>query len=61
MSKDKIASLLQERSVDPETNTEFISLIKSCEYARYAPSSSVNMDEDYEKAAATISSLDKQL
>ncbi len=61
MSKDKIISLLQERNIDPETSNEFIALVKSCEFARYAPSSSVNMDQDYEKAAATISSLDKQL
>lgn len=61
MSKDKIADLLQERNVDAETNKEFISLIKSCEFARYAPSSSVNMNQDYEKAATTISALDKEL
>jgi hypothetical protein len=61
MSKDKIASLLQERNVDPETSKEFISLIESCEFARYAPSSSVTTNQDYEKAATTISALDKQL
>lgn len=61
MSKDKIAALLQERNVDPETNKDFISLIQSCEFARYAPSSSVTMNQDYDKAAATISALDKQV
>lgn len=61
MSKDKIDVLLQDRKVDSSTNKEFISLIESCEFARYAPSSSVTMNEDYEKAAATISALDKQL
>ena len=61
MSKDKIDVLLQDKNVDPTTNKEFISLIETCEFARYAPSSSVTMNEDYEKAAATISALDKQL
>jgi len=61
MSKEKIDSLLQDRSVDPATNKDFISLIETCEFARYAPSSSVTMNQDYEKAAATISALDKQL
>ena len=61
MSKDKIADLLKERNVDPETSKEFISLIESCEFARYAPSSSVSMNQDYEKAATTISALDKEL
>jgi len=61
MSKDKIDVLLQERKVDAATSKEFISLIQSCEFARYAPSSSVTMNQDYEKAATTISALDKQL
>ncbi|RKS55468.1 oxygen tolerance protein BatD [Gillisia mitskevichiae] len=61
MSKDKIDVLLQERKVDAATSKEFISLIESCEFARYAPSSSVTMNQDYEKAATTISALDKQL
>lgn len=61
MSKDKIAALLQERKVDAATNEDFISLIQSCEFARYAPSSSVTMNQDYDKAAATLSALDKQL
>ena len=61
MSKDKIVGLLQERNADPETSKEFMSLIESCEFARYASSTGVNMNQDYEKAAATISSLDKQL
>ena len=61
MSKEKISSLLSEKNVDPETSKEFISLIESCEFARYAPSSSVSMNQDYEKAAARISALDKQL
>ena len=61
MSKDRIDVLLQDRNVDPATNKEFISLVETCEYARYAPSSSVTMNQDYEKASATISALDKQL
>lgn len=61
MSKEKIQSLLEKRKVDPETNLEFISLLKSCEFARYTPSSNVEMQEDYEKAARTISAIDKQI
>ncbi|WP_010230787.1 BatD family protein [Gillisia marina] len=61
MSKEKISSLLSEKNVDPETSKEFISLVESCEFARYAPSSSVSMNQDYEKAATSISALDKQL
>ena len=61
MSKDRIAALLDEKGVDEATNSEFISLLESCEYARYTPASSGAMQQDYEKAAHVISTLDKQL
>ena len=61
MSKDRIAALLDEKGVDEATNSEFISLLESCEYARYTPASSGTMQQDYEKAAHVISTLDKQL
>lgn len=61
MSKERIKSLLDEKNVDPVTANDFILLLKSCEFARYTPSSNVEMQEDYEKAARTISALDKQL
>ncbi len=61
MSKERIRNLLEEKQVKPETTSEFISLIESCEFARYTPSSNVEMRQDYEKAARVISALDKQL
>ena len=61
MSKDRIAALLDEKGVDKATNSDFISLLESCEYARYTPASSGAMQQDYEKAAHVISTLDKQL
>ena len=61
MSKEKIISLLEEGNVDKPTIMEFMSLLKSCEFARYTPSSSDTMREEYEKAVITISALDKQL
>lgn len=61
MSKDRIKVLLKERNADPETSNEFISLLASCEFARYTPSSDVAMQQDYDKAAKVISALDKQI
>ncbi|MFN4762123.1 BatD family protein [Gillisia sp. Q332] len=61
MSKEKIISLLEEAKVDKPAIMEFMSLLKSCEFARYTPSSSDTMREEYEKAVITISALDKQL
>ncbi|RDK88635.1 BatD family protein [Marinirhabdus gelatinilytica] len=60
-SKEKISALLTERQVQPEVVSEFIQLLKSCEYARYTPTSQVAMQQDYEKAARVISTIDKQI
>ena len=61
MSKERIVELLAERKADPVTTKDFIALIESCEFARYTPSSNVEMHRDYENAARVISELDKQL
>jgi len=61
MSKDRIKELLQAKNADAETTNEFISLLTSCEFARYTPSSNVAMQQDYDKAAKVISALDKQI
>ena len=60
-SKERIASLLDERKVDPTTKNGFISLLQNCEMARYSPFSEVQMQQDYDGASEVISQLDKQL
>nr|WP_031426728.1 BatD family protein [Flavimarina sp. Hel_I_48] len=61
MSKERIKSLLQQRTVKEETSAAFLSVLESCEFARYTPSSDVTMQKDYDKAAQVISEMDKQL
>lgn len=61
MSKEHIKSLLEARNVEESTSSEFLSLLESCEFARYTPTSDVTMQQDYEKAARVISEMDKQL
>ncbi len=39
----------------------FVSVLTACEIARYTPLSSVDMQNDYEKATHAINMLDKQL
>ena len=60
-SKDKISELLTQKSVNNDTVLEFISLLKSCELARYTPFSNVEMKQDYDKAARVITTIDKQI
>jgi len=61
MSKERINEILTERGVDQATTTQFIEILKSCEFARYTPASMDTMKQDYDKAANVISTLDKQL
>jgi len=60
-SKDKIAALLSQKTVDQTTSEGFIGLLKNCEMARYSPFSQVQMQQDYDKASEVISYMDKQL
>jgi len=61
MSKDKITEILLSRNANSETVKEFIILTESCELARYAPSTSTIIHQDYDKAVEIISSLEKQI
>lgn len=61
MSKDRIREILLEKNAQRETVNDFIALTENCEFARYAPSSAVSIQQDYDKAAAIISELEKQI
>ena len=61
MSKERISEILKEKNVSDETSTEFIEVLKSCEFARYTPASNTAQHEDYDKAVKVISKLDKDL
>lgn len=60
LSKDRIQSLLMERGVETSVVNDFIAIFENCELARYTPITNVTMQEDYQKAAKTISLIDKQ-
>ncbi|WP_335967099.1 BatD family protein [Galbibacter sp. PAP.153] len=59
-SKEKISELLLSKGVEDDVVDNFIALLKSCELARYSPSTIAEMQKDYEKAAEVISLIDKQ-
>jgi hypothetical protein len=61
MSKDNIREILIGKKANSETVNDFIVLTENCEFARYAPSSSVSIQNDYQKAVVIISDLEKQL
>lgn len=61
MEKGLISKMLLERNVEASTVENFISLLKSCEFARYATSSTASVQQDYSKAVEVISNIDKQI
>lgn len=61
MSKEIITEILLEKNAKPETVTDFINLTENCELARYAPYSSVAIQQDFDRAVNVISELEKQL
>ena len=60
-SKEKIQELLTQRQVNQVSIQEFIKILEHCELARYTPITNVEMQQDYDKAAKTISIIDKEL
>ena len=60
-NKEKIEELLGNKNINSATLEGFISLLTSCELARYTPLSTVDMQNDYKKAAGVINDLEKQL
>lgn len=61
LSKEKIKALLTERQVESSIILDFESILESCELARYTPITTVTMQQDYDKAAKTITLIDKQI
>ncbi|CAM3674642.1 BatD family protein [Flavobacterium saliperosum] len=61
MTKENIQELLVSKKAQTETIGDFMKLMDNCEFARYAPSTGVAMQQDYDKAVTVISDLSKQI
>jgi len=61
ISKEKISEILQQKSVDKSTINEFLEVLKDCDFARYTPTTSVMMKQEFEKAKEVITKIDKYL
>lgn len=62
LNKENITEILQGKAVKQELTNEFLSILDTCEFARYAPSSgSSEMDELYSKTMETITKLEKSI
>jgi hypothetical protein len=62
LTKDNIEAELAAHKVSQETISEFMQLLHTYEFARFAPSESVGtMDDSYEKAIELISKLEDEV
>ena len=60
ISKEKITQILQDKKVSELAIKHFMEVLEDCDFARYAPSTTLEMKEEYEKAKEIIIELDKQ-
>lgn len=60
-SKERIEGILLDKGVIQDSASEFIDILKSCEYARYTPTNEGAIQVDYDKSVDVISSIDKQI
>ena len=61
MQKDKIESLLISKGASNETTQKFIGILETCELARYTPTVTDDMKNDFDQAAKVISEIDKEV
>ena len=63
LNKDKVSTLISKRGVEEEVKDELLSILDTCEFARFSPGSGATeeMDKLYHKAVANISKLDGQI
>lgn len=63
LTKDKASELIEKRGVSIELREELISILDTCEFARFSPSLGAieEMDKLYKKALDNISKLDSQI
>jgi len=57
LSKDNIRTLLQNKAVETTAIDQLIELLERCEQARYAPSTAVDVQNDFNRAQEVISKI----
>ncbi len=63
LNRDNISEILQRKNVSEDLMKDFISLLDTCEYARYAPGSNSDneMEKVYARSIEVITKLDKNI
>ncbi len=61
INMDKIVEILQNKNVDDQTIDNFKEIMDDCNFARYTPTTNLQMKQEYNKAKQVITKLDKYL
>ena len=61
ISKEKISAILKQKDVNKQVISKLIKVLNDCDFARYTPTSNLQMEQEYQNAAEIIMDLDKQL
>ena len=61
ISKEKISELLHNKKVNQNAITQFLKVLSDCDFARYTPTSNLQMEKEFENAKNIIATIDKQL
>jgi hypothetical protein len=61
MTKQNIRELLLSRGAERTTVEQYIAAMDNCAFARYAPSTGVEMQRDFDNAETAINALEKQI
>ena len=61
ISQEKISEILRNKNVEEATIVEFMGVLNDCDFARYTPTTNVLMKQDFEKAKAIITKVDKYI
>lgn len=62
LNKDNIEDILRSKGISDEQLKQFIDMLNTCEYARYAPSAvEGGMEETYKNAASVIGAMDGKI
>ncbi len=61
ISQEKISELLRNHQVKDDTINNFLSVLNDCDFARYTPTTSVMMKEEYIKASKVLHQINNEL
>ncbi len=61
ISREKITQILRNKKVSETTISQLIAALKASDFARYTPTTNLQMKEEYDKAKQVITQIDKQL